>query len=96
LHQYYFPAGKKTIHFKDIVSIKTNVDLNLSFLDYKGWGMALNNIWWSCDIRRSNPVHTLTCFVIEKRGDSTRKGFSTENPEVALKVLKKFVPDAFQ
>jgi hypothetical protein len=45
---YYFPIGmKKFIPYSEIKSAKdAETDLQLfSMLDYKAWGMEMNNIW---------------------------------------------------
>eukprot|EP00439_Symbiodinium_sp_Y106_P058745 s576_g8.t1 len=34
------------------VSFATDKDLELTWLDWKGWGMAPNNVWWASDSQR--------------------------------------------
>jgi len=91
---YYFPLGtSKRIPFASIVEFSTDRELQLFDVDYKNWGMGLNNIWWAWGCSRSQ-------FYRDKRkkhlvittNSWIRKGFSAENVPAVLLLLKKLVP----
>ena len=80
------------------VSFATDEELGFTKVDRKGWGMALNNVWWALDMRREfifgGPKHP--GIVITVGRDTFRKGFSVEDGEVAVKVLESLLPRTWQ
>ena len=80
------------------VSFATDEELGFTKIDRKGWGMALNNVWWALDMRREfifgGPKHL--GIVITVGRDTFRKGFSVEDGEAALKVLESLLPKTGQ
>ena len=76
------------------VSFATDEELGFTKVDRKGWGMALNNVWWALDMRREfifgGPKQL--GIVITVGRDTFRKGFSVEDGEAALKVLESLLP----
>jgi hypothetical protein len=84
---YFFPVvGSKTISLKDIKSVRTGSQMNLEWYDTKHWGVALNNIFWACDM--SKLIRTTTdCLIVEVGDDYFLKGFSCENIATVKKLL---------
>ncbi|KAI9034041.1 hypothetical protein DFJ74DRAFT_762693 [Hyaloraphidium curvatum] len=87
---YYFPtATSKKIEFSAIERIETVEEAGVDSMGLKNWGMGLSDIWWSCDMDRGIGVQFgglpagMTGVVVTVRGDSIRKGFTTNRwPEL--------------
>ena len=101
IKSYYAPVFRsKRINIgKDCrVSFATDEELGFTKVDRKGWGMALNNVWWALDMKREfifgGPKHP--GIVITVGRDAFRKGFSVEDGEVAVKVLESLLPRTWQ
>eukprot|EP00029_Vermamoeba_vermiformis_P010355 TRINITY_DN5402_c0_g1_i1.p1 TRINITY_DN5402_c0_g1~~TRINITY_DN5402_c0_g1_i1.p1 ORF type:complete len:128 (+),score=18.10 TRINITY_DN5402_c0_g1_i1:78-461(+) len=92
IHWYYFPFGQsKRIHYEDISKVTTNKALGLEWLDHKGWGMGLTDIWWALDMKRSEFVGTNdkpVSIVIQTKSEKLRKGFSSSNPDRVLSIIR--------
>eukprot|EP01111_Echinosteliopsis_oligospora_P006674 TRINITY_DN2097_c0_g1_i1.p1 TRINITY_DN2097_c0_g1~~TRINITY_DN2097_c0_g1_i1.p1 ORF type:complete len:108 (-),score=20.71 TRINITY_DN2097_c0_g1_i1:329-652(-) len=74
---YYLPFGTaRTVMMCDIISAKTNDELNLGILQMKGWGMGLSTIWWALDASRTQ-LNIMgarnTCIVLLVKDESTEK-----------------------
>ncbi|CAK9021585.1 C2H2-type domain-containing protein [Durusdinium trenchii] len=93
IKSYYAPVFRSkriNIGKECRVSFATDEELGFTKVDRKGWGMALNNVWWALDMRREfifgGPKHP--GIVITVGRDTFRKGFSVEDGEAAVKVLE--------
>ena len=81
----------KIVSVKDIVSVSTARQLNLSYwTDLKTNGMCLNNIWWAMANRAFwNREKCLThSIVLELKDSCVRAGFAVENPDKFLAAIK--------
>jgi len=86
IKNYYFPtAQRKKILFNKIKGVFTAEELNLSLLDYKGWGMGLSNIWWAIGSRRKLKNLVIEC------GSMFRAGFSVEDQTTVINLIKEHV-----
>ena len=101
IKSYYAPVFRSkriNIGKGNGVSFATDEELGFTKIDRKGWGMALNNVWWALDMRRDfifgGPKHP--GIVITVGRDTFRKGFSVEDGEAALKVLESLLPKTGQ
>ncbi|CAE7873812.1 unnamed protein product [Symbiodinium sp. KB8] len=97
IKSYYFPLGReKRVDIPSDnggVSFATDKDLELTWLDWKGWGMAPNNVWWASDSQRRNVGGRRNLgIVITVGNERVRKGFSVEDDKAALKVLEMLLP----
>ena len=101
IKSYYAPVFRSkriNIGKERGVSFATDEELGFTKVDRKGWGMALNNVWWALDMKREfifgGPKHP--GIVITVGRDAFRKGFSVEDGEVAVKVLESLLPRTWQ
>lgn len=90
LDLYFFPFGSKFIAWREIKSISIRSATKLPLLEGKGWGMALSDIWWACDLSRQWSDRTLV--VIEVHDEWIRKGASIESRGPALRAIQNFAP----
>jgi len=93
LHCYYFPVGTgKRIPFKNIKYVTTDEQEELSWLDYKTWGMGLTNIWWAWGTGRSALFwDEKQVNLIIETGSWFRKGCTVEDINQVLGILGNYV-----
>ncbi|CAE6947287.1 unnamed protein product [Symbiodinium natans] len=104
IKSYYFPLGReKRVDIPSqpshsgAVSFATDRDLDFTWLDWKAWGMAPNNVWWASDRRRGSVGrHRNLGIVVTVGKERIRKGFSVEDDQAALKVLDGLLPRTAQ
>eukprot|EP00050_Salpingoeca_kvevrii_P011560 m.16309 g.16309 ORF g.16309 m.16309 type:complete len:283 (+) comp3490_c1_seq1:862-1710(+) len=83
---YFFPfGGSKIIPFSEIVAVEAYTDQ--SMFTTKAWGMALNDIWWACDMRI--PSRRTECALVIDCGAWPRKGFSTTDRDTVLSLIRQ-------
>jgi hypothetical protein len=87
LKLYYFPFGKKTIKYNEIVSYWTAARLGLNLTETKVWGMGLSPIWWAC-----GPLHRgfelENQIVVKVRDASIQCGFTSLDVRSVLQILR--------
>ncbi|KAJ1676914.1 hypothetical protein EV182_007254 [Spiromyces aspiralis] len=97
INNYYFPFGSKSIAIDQVLSIDTDIELDLLSEQYHAWGFCRStNIWWAKDGSRIDSRERLVSrpYVIVRLTNSwVSCGFTMSHPQAGLQILRALLAD---